>query len=31
MAKSKATVKPAREFSKHELLAMLADAVRNTG
>lgn len=30
-SRSKAAVKPTRELSKHELLAMLADAVRNTG
>jgi hypothetical protein len=31
MSKSKTVAKPAREFSKRELFAMLADAVRNTG
>jgi GcrA cell cycle regulator len=29
--KSKTVAAPTREFTKHELLAMLADAVRNTG
>jgi hypothetical protein len=31
MSKSKTVAKPMREFSKRELFAMLADAVRNTG
>jgi len=31
MSKSKTVAKPTREFSKRELFAMLADAVRNTG
>ena len=30
-SKSKAVATPAREFTKRELFAMLADAVRNTG
>jgi len=30
-SKFKAVATPTREFTKHELLAMLADAVRNTG
>lgn len=31
VSKSKTVAKPTREFSKRELFAMLADAVRNTG
>jgi GcrA cell cycle regulator len=31
VSKSKTVAQPAREFTKRELFAMLADAVRNTG